>query len=73
MSESDISEILKLPAEERIRLIELIWESLAAEPSCVPLGDAHRVVLNERLTEHERDPDDVMTLEQALTEARRGR
>ena len=71
MSDADIAEILKLPVEERMRLVELIWESIAANPSAVPLGDAHRAVIDERLAEHARSPDDVLTREQVLTEARR--
>ena len=31
-----------------------LWESLAEHPSAVPLGDAHRAVIDERLAEHER-------------------
>jgi len=71
MSESDIAEILKLPAEERMRLAEIIWASLASEPSGVPLGDAHRAVIDERLAEHERNPADVVSLDEVLKEARR--
>ena len=72
MSEADVAEILKLSPEERMRLAEIIWESLAAEPSSVPLGDAHRAVIDERLAEHERNPDDVVSKDQVLTAARRG-
>ncbi|MDA8109850.1 MAG: addiction module protein [Betaproteobacteria bacterium] len=71
MSDADVAEILKLPPEERLRLAEVIWASLAAEPSAVPLGDAHRQVLDERLAEHERNPDDVVTRDQVLADARR--
>lgn len=71
MSETDVVEILKLPAEERMRLAEVIWESLAAEPSSVPLGDAHRLAIDERLAEHEQYPDDVVSREEVLAEARR--
>jgi putative addiction module component (TIGR02574 family) len=71
MSDTDVAEILKLPVEERLRLAELIWESLVAEPSGVPLGDAHRAVIDERLAEHERNPDDVVSRDQVLAEARR--
>ena len=73
MNQADIADLLKLPAEERMRLIELLWESLAAEPGALPLGDAQRTVLDERLSEHERTPDDVLTVEQAIAGARRGR
>jgi putative addiction module component (TIGR02574 family) len=71
MSDAEVAEILKLPVEERLRLVELIWESLAADPSGVPLGDAHRVVIDERLAEHERNPDDVVSRDEILAEARR--
>lgn len=72
MSNADIEEILKLPVPDRLRLVELIWESLAGNSSAIPLGDAHRAVLDERLAEHARDPNDVVTREQVLAEARRG-
>ena len=72
MSDTDVAEILKLPPEERLRLVEIIWASLVTEPSSVPLGDAHRAVIDERLAEQERDPDDVASRNEVLAEARRG-
>lgn len=71
MSETDVAEILKLPAEERLRLVELIWESLAAKPAEVPLSDAHRAVIDERIAEHERHPHEVVSREDLFAEARR--
>lgn len=72
MSDVDVAEILKLPPEARLRLVEIIWESLIANPSSVPLGDAHRAVIDERLAEHERDPNDVVSRDQVLADARQG-
>jgi len=54
-----------------MRLLEIIWASLVSDPSAVPLGDAHREVIDERLAEHERNPDDVVSRDQVLAEARR--
>jgi len=71
MSDTEVAEILKLPVEERLRLAELIWESLALEQARVPLGDAHRAVIDERLAEHERNPNDVISRRDVLAEARR--
>lgn len=71
MSDEDVAEILKLPPEERFRLAEIIWASLASDPESVPLGNAHRAAIDERLAEHERNPDDVVTREQVFAEARR--
>ncbi len=69
MSAADVAEILKLPPEERMRLAEAIWASLASDPSSVPLGEAHRAVIDERLAEHERNPDDVVSRREVLAEA----
>lgn len=71
MSDADVAKILKLSPEERLRLVEILWESLAADPSCVPLGNAHRTVMDERLAEHACNPDDVVFRDQVLAEARR--
>ena len=72
MSETDIAEILRLPAEERLRLVEIIWASLVTEPSSVPLGDVHRKMIVERLAEHERNSEDAVSRDVVLAEARRG-
>jgi putative addiction module component (TIGR02574 family) len=73
MSDADVAEILNLPTEERLRLVELIWESLAATPTAVPLSEAHCAVIDERLSEHHRNPDDVVPRDEVFAEARRGR
>ena len=70
MSDTDVAEILKLPVEERLRLVELIWESIATDPAGVPLGDAHRALIDERLAEHQRNPDDVVSRNELFAEAR---
>ena len=72
MSDTDIAEILRLSAEERLKLVEIIWASLVNDPSSVPLSDAHRGAIDERLAEHERNPDDVVSRDDVLAEARRG-
>jgi len=36
MSDPDVAELLKLPAEEKLRLLELLWESLSASASALP-------------------------------------
>ncbi|MCC6210122.1 MAG: addiction module protein [Burkholderiales bacterium] len=71
MSDADVAELLKLPPEERMRIAEIIWASLAADPEAVPLGDAHRALIDEAVAEHEQNPDDVVSREQVLAEARR--
>ena len=70
MSDADLAEILNLPAEEKLRLVELLWGSLSATPSAIPLGDAHRTAIDEALAEHRQNPDDVLTFDQVVSEVR---
>ncbi len=72
MSDADVAEILSLPTEERLHLVELIWKSLASSPNAVPLSDSHCAVIDERVAEHDRNPDDVVSRDEFLAEARRG-
>jgi len=49
------AEILKLDVETRLELIEELWESIANDQAAaadLPLTDAERVMLDERLREH---------------------
>ena len=70
MSQADVVRILALPIEERLQLFELLRESLSASAQDIPLSDAHRKILDERMAEHERDPDDVITHEELLAMVR---
>jgi len=53
-----LDEILQLPADQRLQLVENIWDSLAASPTDVPMPRWHRDELDRRLA----DPDERATL-----------
>lgn len=53
-----------LPVEERLALVEDIWDSIAADSAALPLTDAQRAELDRRLAEHENNPDDVVPWEE---------
>jgi putative addiction module component (TIGR02574 family) len=57
MKDLSVAEILELPIEERIRLVEIIWDSIAAVPEAVVLPDEWKAELERRLTEFEADPE----------------
>ena len=46
-----------LPLEERLRLVEDLWDSIAAEEQNVVLTEAQRELLDERLDAYELDGD----------------
>ena len=48
MSKPDV-DIASLTPEERLSLLEELWDSLAAEPEALPITPAQRVELERRL------------------------
>ncbi len=51
-----LSEVLNLPLEERLRLVESIWDSIAQFPEALELTEAQRLELDRRLESYEADP-----------------
>jgi putative addiction module component (TIGR02574 family) len=56
MSPSQLEQILTLSVEDRIQLVEAIWDSIADDPDSLPVTDAQRAELDRRLAAHVRDP-----------------
>ncbi len=54
-----------LGIDERLTLVEDLWDSIAAESTAVPLTEAQRAELDRRIAEHEANPDDVVPWEEA--------
>jgi putative addiction module component (TIGR02574 family) len=53
-----IAEIETLSVDDRLRIVEAIWDSIAAEPENLPLTEAQRRELDRRLADHESNPDE---------------
>jgi putative addiction module component (TIGR02574 family) len=64
-----LDEIKGLDVEERIRLVEAIWDSIASEPGRPELTDAQRQELERRLAAHEASPEDVVPWEEVKADA----
>ena len=52
----NLSELLELPAEQRLQLVEAIWDSLVEVPDAVPISDEVREELDRRLAAYYDDP-----------------
>jgi putative addiction module component (TIGR02574 family) len=52
----DLSELLELPAAERLQLVEAIWDSLVEVPEAIPISDEVREELDRRLASYYEDP-----------------
>jgi putative addiction module component (TIGR02574 family) len=57
MNNISIADILELPVQERIRLVELIWDSVAAVPEAVTISPELKAELEVRLAEFEANPE----------------
>lgn len=58
-----------LPVDERICLVEAIWDTIVAEPNQLELTEAQRKELERRLAAHAASPEDVVSWEQVKAEA----
>ena len=63
-----LDQILKLPPEERLQLIEDVWDSLAASSDSVPVPEWHKAEL-DRLLDHP-SPEPSLTWEEVQAKLR---
>lgn len=73
MKQELVAEILALPVEERVRLVEAIWDSISSVPEALPLTEWQREELDRRLDDLEKNPDAGSTLEEVFARIRRAR
>ncbi len=64
-------DIANLSAEERLRLLEELWDSLSATPEAIPLTNPQREELDRRLDELDRDGPAGIPWEEVLRRIRR--
>jgi len=64
-AEPIIETFRKLPSAEKIRLVQQLWDEIAEEASHLPLTQSQRRLLDERIDEHEANPNDVELWEDA--------
>jgi len=63
MSSPLLDELRKLSLEERIQLVEDLWDTISADARELPIPDSHREELERRREEDRRDPSDVVPWE----------
>lgn len=72
MNTISITDILELPVQERIQLVELIWDSVAAVPEAVEVSPELKAELESRLIEFERNPESGYSWDQVKSRLKDG-
>jgi putative addiction module component (TIGR02574 family) len=57
--DSIVSSFRELSSEDKIRLVQDLWDQIAQEIARLPLTDSQRRLLDERLADEVNNPDDV--------------
>ncbi len=63
MATVDIQEILRLSVEERLQLVEEIWDSILEHPESLPVTEAQKRELDRRLADYQATPKKGRTWE----------
>jgi putative addiction module component (TIGR02574 family) len=59
-----LAQIARLPVEERIQLVQAIWDTIAADQLPPHLSEDQKRELDRRIAELDANPDNVLTWEQ---------
>ena len=57
MNPISVTDILELTVQERIQLVEVIWESIAAFPQALEISPELKTELQARLADFEQNPE----------------
>lgn len=60
----------RLPREERLALVQALWDSIAREGPVFPMSEARRRELERRADEDDASPDDLIPWEQVKADTR---
>ena len=70
--QSRIDDLLALPADRRLEIMEALWDSLTSSPANIPIPDWHREMLKERMAADDADPSAGQSWEEVRREIESG-
>ena len=53
--------LLKLSVDERINLVQTLWDSIAADTEVSEISEEHKKILDKRLEAHQNNPSDIVS------------
>ncbi|MFM7292657.1 MAG: addiction module protein [Planctomycetia bacterium] len=67
-----LTELTSLPIHDRLRVVESLWDSIPADTP-VEVSPEQRAELQRRIADHERAPEQLLTLDEVLDRLRDSR
>jgi putative addiction module component (TIGR02574 family) len=64
---TQISALLELSPDEKLDIIEALWESLSQSPELIPIHDWQKQELDRRQALYEANPEPFLTWEEVQT------
>ncbi|MGR3177572.1 MAG: addiction module protein [Candidatus Anammoxibacter sp.] len=52
-----IPELEKLSNPEKLLLVNELWDSISSQEDALPVPESHKKILDERLRDHEKNPE----------------
>ena len=68
MTVAEIDQVLTLPVEQRIRLVEDLWDSIRPQSEQLPVPENHKRELDRRFTKYVHDSTALLTDQQLRKE-----
>ncbi len=68
---TELKKILKLSVDERIHLVQTIWDSIAIETETSDISNEHKKIIDERLKAHKNNPNDVVSWEEVKSSVKK--
>jgi putative addiction module component (TIGR02574 family) len=70
MKLADLPQVRALPAEEKLQLLDELWQDVARDLESMEVSPAERKLLDERWAAFQNDPSSALSLEQFKTQVR---
>jgi putative addiction module component (TIGR02574 family) len=67
MTLDEMPQIQQLTKEEKLQLVEDLWDAIAAMPDDLAVSDDEKALLDQRLKAQSESPQDALTLEDFKT------
>ena len=72
MTQISVADILEMPVQERIQLVEIICESIAAVPHAIEVSPELKTELQSRLADFDQNPEAGYSWNQVRTHLKTG-